>query len=234
MKFSDKIRNETTFHQIENNVINKSFIILGSGASLNYYPIDDRNIFNDFTVIGINMIWKHFKCDYVVLQHHDLLDSIVDHTPERFNYTDFFVSRFHRGVIEVLDVLINSTYEKEFTIFDHFNQTFLNDLDFTAQDHPDKLVIGGTTAIAAISLAVKLGAKNIFLCGIDGGALDGETNLKGYFQAENPGNKDVQRNHSIRTNKLIMDFRDYLKTRNVNMFSINPFVNMSFEGHHLK
>lgn len=224
MKFIDKIK------QHKRNRPEMDFIILGSGASMNYFT-PTKDFFDNKVIIGINTISDHYPCDYIIMQHHELLNKI---NPEYIELNRVFITRFQKGITDKLSGLITSKCEKDLIIFDHNNQTFLNDLDFSAQDDPDKLVIGGTTAIAAISLAVKLGAKNIFLCGIDGGSLDGETNLKGYYQAENPGNKEIQHNHSLKTNKLIMDFRDYLKTRGVNMFSINPFVNMTFEGHQLK
>lgn len=203
------------------------FIILGSGASLNHFNPNYEFFMNKF-VIGINMIFKHFHCDFLVLHHHELLDKVILKNKDD---RSIFVSRFHRCISDDLNNSIPEYYENKFTVYDHAPQSYLNNLDFSFQDYKNTLVTGGTTAIAAISLAVKLGAKNIFLCGIDGGSLDGETNLRGYYQAENSGNKPVQHNHSVKTSDLIIQFRDYLKTRGVNIFSINPFVNMNFEGH---
>jgi hypothetical protein len=206
--------------------INKDVYILGSGASLNYFNPSPQFWYNKI-VIGINTIFELYPCDYTIIQHHELTEYIL----EKYPGDRLIISRYHKGIRNDSIVReIKPWLKKWCWIYEHNDQPFLKPLNFSALDDPNKLVVGSTTAIAAISFAYHIGAKNIFLCGIDGGSLNGETNVKGYYQSENAGNKAVQHNHSVQTNNQIFDFRNELRRRGVNMYSINPFVNMNFEG----
>lgn len=200
--------------------------ILGSGASLNHV-ID--SFFDNKIVIGINRMYKHFKCNYIILHHFSQLkEALKSRAPVVASIKDQCT---HDG-IQITDLIHVNRYNNLY-IYNHYSQGYMR-IDYSCFDDPEMLVIGGTTAINAISLACHLGAKNIMLCGIDGGTLDDQVNINDYRDDNSKANQINQLGHSLRTRKLIKEYRDFLRIEDINLYSLNPFCDMGYEGHKFK
>lgn len=194
--------------------------VLGSGPSMNYLK---PSFFEDKFTVGINRIWKFFPCDYVVIHHGDLGQEIIDARPK------LAVSKHDCGYLDKPENKDLYNYKGEYYQYNHKDQGLM-EIDYSVLDSEDSLVTGGTTAIDAISFAYFLGAKNIILCGIDGGTINGEVNLSGYHDYKKPGWFDYQVRTANRTNLIVKEFADILRKKGIGVYSLNPFINFSLEG----
>lgn len=208
MKTIERFKN--LFHQ-------STCYIIGSGASLNYVS---PSFFEDKFTIGVNMAYKHFKCDFTIIHHHELAEQIMN------DDQTLICSHFHK--CQQSSEKYNINWEQyNIYMYYHPEQGFFN-INFSpfTNKSKDSLFIGGATTVNAISFACFLGANNIVLCGVDGGSLNGKVNIDGYHNDKNYN----QQKHAVLTNNIIAKVRDKLKQHNVNMYSLNPFVNMNLEG----
>ena len=82
------------------------------------------------------------------------------------------------------------------------------------------LFVGGTIVLDAIGLAYHLGAKNIFMMGIDGGTINGYGYCKEYREIHGE-NIFFVTGHSHRTNASLQSFIEWAKPKGWN------FVNLS-------
>jgi len=194
--------------------------VLGSGPSMNYLKPD---FFYGKIKVGINRIWKFFPCSYVVIHHGDLGQEIIDAG------LILVVSKHYCGYLGKPENKFMYNYTGAYYQYNHKDQGLMK-IDYSVLDSDDSLVTGGTTAIDAISFAYFLGAKNIILCGIDGGTINGEVNLHGYHDYNKPGEFDYQVRTANRTNLIVKEFADILRKRGIGVYSLNPFINFSLEG----
>jgi len=99
---------------------------------------------------------------------------------------------------------------------------------------------------SVIHAAYLLGAKNIILCGVDGGLINGKVNIDGYYSKKEYSKKkktEKKQTHLEFTKKTMSHpyaehnlkiVRDELKKRGCNVVSLNPFVNLGLEGNKYK
>lgn len=103
--------------------------------------------------------------------------------------------------------------------------------------HPDGLIVGPSSIHGSMHLAAILGARNIILCGADCGLIDGKSNYEGYCDEQgNTQSGDLITNDTLywlgRWDHYLRMVRDDLVTHyNVNIVSLNPFVNFNLENH---
>jgi hypothetical protein len=149
--------------------------VLGTGRSLDFIR---KDFWLDKITIGINWAHRFFPVKYGIVNHTDQLQEIID-----------------KGIIAVTPEYDMGLYTRprakmtgEYYMFRHVHNTLYDytdkhtgylGIDMSDFDNPETLVVGGTTT-SAIHLAYKLGASTIFVCGVDGGSLDGEMNTRGY------------------------------------------------------
>ena len=96
--------------------------------------------------------------------------------------------------------------------------------------HPDGLVVGSTSMHGAMHLAAHMGAANIIMVGADCGRIDGKFNHEGYTS----GNLETSDPDFwlARWETHLRQVKAYLCDRyDVNIYSLNPFLNMNLEGH---
>jgi hypothetical protein len=201
-------------------------LIIGSGSSLDYLPIKDIiNIFKyNSVIICVNHTYllKDIYFDYNII-HHTLNDSaykydvIIQEDIYKYPYK-FVLSRYdchniNRGI---------SIYKGPFYKYDGlpvcettkvFVKPLINKMD-------NYLFVGGTIVLDAIGLAYYLGAKNIFMMGIDGGTINGYGYCKEYREIHGENNFFVT-GHSHRTNASLQSFIEWAKPKGWN------FVNLS-------
>ena len=95
-----------------------------------------------------------------------------------------------------------------------------------------------TVTLGAMHLAAYMGAKNVFLCGIDCGWVDGRLYYNGYDMSQtiaSMGKEEFEKymeSWLMRSEHLIMRMRTRLKeVYDCNTYSLVPFVGMGLEGH---
>lgn len=209
---------------IKNKHVGEDIYIIGSGASMAYVS---ASFFLNKLTLGINYAPKFFPCEYTVIK------DIV--TP--------------RGMVQQLQICKQNNSILMTPIShagaNHLYKTKHNYIVFPVDDWSgfvrteyigtDKIVNSHSTITSAMHIAYYLGAKNIILCGIDCGLLDGRSNYEEYYK-----NVGVPSGHAEFTAKSmshpyhewnIKKMRDELTARGCNVYSLNPFINIGLEGH---
>jgi hypothetical protein len=194
--------------------------VLGSGSSLNFvHPL----FFKGKIVIGINHIHKLFPVTYGISNHSTVIQEMID------NHILGIVPEHEMGVYGRKKVKLTGTYctfkhKNNFLyIYDERNIGY-EDIDLSDFDDPESLIVGGTTS-SAIHLAYKIGATNIILAGVDGGAIDEQVSVRRYpYGATNPQHiADIEPQLRIVCN--------YIRKKGIGVYSLNPFINFNLEGH---
>lgn len=190
--------------------------VLGSGPSLNYI---NPEFFYGKVTVGVNKVYKHFPCTYVVIHHQEHGQDIID------SGRTLVVSETDKCLPGPL-----LKYEGEYYQYKHKIQGYAN-IDYSLLDSDDGLVIGETTIINALSFAYFIGARNIVLCGVDCGTIDDRVNFEGYYT-----DLDEKQLRRVRSNALsnyprVLEFARLLRKKNIGVHSLNPFVNLALEGH---
>ena len=98
------------------------------------------------------------------------------------------------------------------------------------------IIVSRSTVTTLMHIAAYMGAKNIVLCGHDCGKLDDNLYTKGYIE------KDWMLSKWSGIDSFLGKLEDestlvrkYLQDRyDVNIYSINPFLNLGLEGHKFK
>ena len=191
----------------------KDIYILGSGKSLDLIP---KSFFSDKVTIGVNTVYKHIPVTYSISHHHHIIQEMID-----------------SGVITVTseyDMCImdkpTHNFDGEYYFYKHKAQGFLH-VNMDDFDNQESLVCGGTIVIEALHLAYRLYAKNIILCGVDGGSIDDEFNVSGYAVP-------TASQHMNNVQPQINDMCNKIRSKGVGVFSLNPFNNLTLEGHTFK
>lgn len=97
-----------------------------------------------------------------------------------------------------------------------------------------RLERSSSTIITGMHLAVFMGAKNVLLVGHDGGTIDGKVHVENYNKenAVTSTGKYPKWFKSQKVTKKSIEFKKLLQQYwNVNVYSINPFINLGLEGH---
>lgn len=202
--------------------------IILAGSSLDYI---DASFFENKLTIGQNQTYRDFKCDYIIMKDCNEKPRFVNSLAELENidipviYSEYYKGHHNQGKNRVK--LENSYY------FPHQRRTthFPDELDNIGKD---EIVVSKSTVTSAMHVAAYMGAKNIMLCGHDCGTIDGQKYYAGYIEPNwtSAGNWDgIDKWLSKLENESIL-VRNFLEQRyNVNIHSLNPFLNMNFESH---
>ena len=97
----------------------------------------------------------------------------------------------------------------------------------------DGLVVSWSTITTGIHLAAYMGAKNIIICGVDCGTINGSTYFKGYTEKDwiSGGNNPGIKNWLAATDSINLQIRNQIcKKYNCNIYSLNPFMNFNLDG----
>jgi hypothetical protein len=192
--------------------------VLGSGSSLDYVK---PSFFKGKTVIGINHIHKLFPVTYGISNHSTVVQGMID------NHVLGICPEWDMGIYGRKRANLKGNY----CTFKHknnflyiFDQRHIGyeDIDFSDFDNPESLIVGATTS-SAIHLAQRIGATTIILCGIDNGMIDGKIGVKKY-PATNP-------QHIIDFEPQLKIVCNFIRSKGVGIYSLNPFINLNLEGH---
>ena len=198
--------------------------VLGSGPSLTYI---DPLFFRNKIVVATNGVADRLKLYdssarvYTHSHYHEELHALADKYP---GYYGYYIApegdQGHAGEP-------NPRHPKVI-YYPHPATSY----DFVVEKavHPDGLIVGSTSMHGAMHLAAHMGAANIIMVGADCGMIDGESNHEGYIS----GNlKTYDANFWMaRWEQNLLQVKAYLCDRyEVNIYSLNPFLNMNLEGH---
>lgn len=144
--------------------------LIGSGKSLDYYP---KDFFKYRSTVGLNEVVKHFPCTFTVTPHHEFF-------PDLLAWPTIFVIPKYKH-------LLKEQGSPAFEILDDHQEThyyFTHPQNgFGKINHPignEQIASAGTCTVLGLEFCRWIGAKTVFLCGIDGVAIDGETNYSAY------------------------------------------------------
>ncbi len=201
--------------------------VLGSGKTMDYIP---RGFFGDKITVVVNAVSRDFHTTYAFAHHREDAQEAID-----------------RGLMTVasqydrcdraggLNDLRGHWYQ-----YLHPQQpsTLVMDMEPMERDLADTLVVGSNTVTSAMDFAGRiLGAAEVVLCGVDSGSIDGLYNYGGYNGGV-PVDEIERQTHSgtgiphIRAQvSLIQTVADGLRARGIAVMSLNPFLDLSLEGH---
>lgn len=197
----EKLRNAELGHEI---------YIIGSGKSIDFIP---DNFWEGKIVIGVNFVPLRIPCKYLITHHYFVLKSFID--------TDLTIVTSEREMGMTSKMYHSQVLKGDYYYYKHTEQQFTK-IDMGAFNRPKHLITGGTIVTSALHFAYLLGAKTIFLAGVDGGMINGQINYDGYpiptpFCHFNGVNDQLE--------KIVNKIREHIP-----VVSINPFINFSLEG----
>ena len=141
--------------------------VINSGKSMDFYP---KNIFDNKVVVGVNRVCRFFRCNYTVLKDQSGIDEV-----KSGEYGKLVCSLRDRGFLSTKKIDISCCDY----VFEH-KQNIMYGNDFKTGE--DELLCSASTTSTAIHLAAYMGAKNIYVCGQDGIAINGECCMTGYYK----------------------------------------------------
>lgn len=219
--------------QLKNKHKGEDIWLLLAGSSMDYV---DKSFFEGKITIGQNQMYKIFPCSYVVMK--DCMEE----------------PRFPRSIRELNEKNIPLIYAEyhggkkqgKKNIVEHSNSYCFTHNDRTPNVHlkdeipllkEDDIITSRSTVTTLMHIAAYMGAKNIILCGHDCGTLNDNLYAKGYIETDwhSAGNWGGINTFLGKLPKDSMMVREYLKERyGVNIYSLNPFINLGLENHSYK
>ena len=221
----------TDFH---NKHKDNDIYIIASGKSLDYI---DESFFNNKICIGVNQSYKKIITQYLVRKENALLLEIIKN--DTLKNIIHFVSAGNCGGLNLqnkkeIDKL-SDEYKQNICIYGHNKNT--QNITSIPELRNNQLFVSYSTITTAIYLAYYMGAKNIILVGHDCGLINNESNFNGYHTKQTISiawKGDSQNKYNNWLNVIENDtiiLKKYLNTKNVNVLSLNPFINFNLEGH---
>jgi len=214
--------------ELKDKYLKEDIWIILAGSSMDYVS---QEFFDNKIVIGVNQVYKHYKCDYIVMK--DCME----------------VPRYTRSINQLQEKnipLIYSEYykgddNKEKNTPDYNNSYFFkhnsknNSFNYGLENLEDDEIISSKSTVTSIMhIAAYMGAKNIMLCGHDCGRLDGNLYYEGYMESDWISSENWS-GISNRMNEIEVEtlkVRNYVMGKyNCNIHSLNPFLNFSLEEH---
>jgi hypothetical protein len=194
----------------------ETIYVVGSGATLDHVP---RGFFDDKTTVCINRSGEALglKEFYSVSHYHVDAHILADARPD----LPVIVPMVEQGIgypaktrptqANVFFVETNAQMYSAFDCAEHW------------PTHTDHLVCGPTSLHMGMHFAAYLGAKFIILAGADCGILDERDAIEGYAPGD-PKPYPVWEQQLPKVAKK-------LRSMGVGVMSLNPFVNLTLEGH---
>ncbi len=212
-------RNFTEFKNIHKG---QDIWVIAAGATMDYIS---PSFFENKITIGINHVFHKYICNYYIRKEkwHDeeMIDFFSTHPQCKL-----LVPKHESGHMGLSEYNLNGHFD--YWVFEH---GWLGGavggvgLKLGALDM-DELIVSGSTITSGIHLAYYMGACNIILCGHDCGYLDNRVGFQEYPTTEG---RHPEWLHKIETDSI--ELRNELGKRGVNVYSLNPFINIGLEKH---
>jgi len=208
---------------LRNKHVGTDIYVIGSGPSLSFL---DSSFFQNKIVVCVNHTIQHIPIAqslYLVAKEPTKNMQQAAHDKKGI----IVMCRHHSG-------LSNMPENKQ--LFPHITAIFRPGQGVIEQpEQLDALERSSSTIVSGIHLAAYMGAKNIILVGHDCGIIDGNAHVIGYskersvIKGEQAYKKWMVHNKveakTLRAKKILKD------KWNVNVYSLNPFINFKLEGH---
>ena len=192
--------------------------VIGSGSSLNHISptfFDDKLCF----CVNYSGVSKMVRTFYSASHHHNDADEIARMRPDLTVFTTEVeqVPSEDRSPhpAQELNVIKVPTIEQRYASFNPF--------DHWPED-PDTLIVGPSSLHFTMHLAAYMGAKHIVLVGADCGEFDGQSRVTDYKHPDGLLHFDVWRN-------ALESMANKLRSLDVSVHSLNPWVTPALEGH---
>ena len=205
--------------------------VIASGPST---ELINKDFFNNKITIGCGQVYKLMKLNYTVNKEYV---GVINETKMLKKCDKVFNALYKGGNKKRGFIMSNkkSFRSNEIIYFDHYenelNKFTLNPL----RENSEKLFVSWSTITSAIHLAFLMGAKNIILVGHDCGTINNSTNISPYktdtaIDAWGDNQKEyIDWLPKIESQTIVV--RNFLRDeKNVNIVSLNPFINLSLEG----
>lgn len=217
--------------ELKNRHADETIWLIASGASLDFVA---PSFFNDKTTVVVNEAIRDFHTSYAFAHHREPAQEAM-----------------HRGFVTVASEYNRcdrsdglNELQGEWYMYRHPQQpsTLMMDMRPLEQNLDDTLVVGSNTVTSAMDFAGRiLGAATIILCGVDSGSLDQRWNYQRYntgcttprYDSGKPcGTINGTGLPHIRAQvALIATVTAALRKLGINIYSLNPFVDLALEGH---
>lgn len=216
-----KISPHSLLH-LKNRHAGQDVFVLGSGASMDYM---DRDFFRNRIAIGCNYVYERFPVSYTVAKELPKSHLVEACQSGSVPVVSEFRYGFKDHPVDYSDLSI------DYYVFPHRHNA-CTEIDWSILG-TDELVVSYSTITSAIHLAAYMGAKTVFLCGHDCGAIDGKLQYSGYRSTLTAGESADWYRGFLRTSRdQTPILRDKLfEVYNCRVVLISPFVNLSHEGH---
>jgi|TARA_R100000479_G_scaffold70032_1_gene33636 hypothetical protein len=202
--------------------------VITAGSSLDFVS---KDFFDGKLTIGQNDIWKHFKCDYVVMKDCNE-EPRFPRLLEQLNNVGIPViySKYYKGYRRNG---LNNVPNKNSYYFDHnprdkgFDTELMNLSD-------EEVIVSRSTVTSILHIGALMGVKNIILCGHDAGKIDGKLYFKDYVEKDwvSAGNWSGIEEWMGKLEDETIKVKQFLNFKyGVNIYSLNPFINFKLEGH---
>jgi len=191
--------------------------VLGSGASLNFLT---PRFFDDKIVVSTNFSAQTFGCrtDYIFTNYLQPREVLTDGGEVVVMLARHYLTgqTYPEPVPDSVVLIEQDSYEPP--------GAYWNPLS-SHPPRPDSLVYGSSSVHGAMHLAALLGAAFIVLVGADCGLIDDQVNLDEYPYPTQDESFNVWNAHTILLKRWLRD------VYGVEIYSLNPFINLNLEGH---
>lgn len=202
---------------------NEDIYVLGSASSMDYVP---KDFFKGRLIIGCNFLFKHFPVTYTVakeLQQPDAEDAA--------EVSKLILSQHPCGDLTIESELLRRGLSIPYYVFEH-RQNQCSIVDWSVLG-TDEIIVSWSTITSAIHIAAYMGARSIFLMGVDGGRIDGKLNFSGY-NPEEEKTSDWYQEWIPQILPATLTLREKLyEVYGCRVMLVSPFLNFKLEGHEL-
>jgi hypothetical protein len=218
--------------ELKNLHIGADIYVIGSGPSTDHMS---PGFFDGKIVVGCNEAYQRFRTDYTITLHTCVIRAALENKQVVVAPMNECADRSSPANAEAGDMYI---YSHKAWRHGDVEANTARCLDTIGKD--DDLFMVHTVITGAIHFAAHLGAKNIILCGIDCGFLDGKMNNEGYqygtvLQIHDNNEErylEFMEKWFLKSQELVLRMRPRIKEAyGSEIFSIVPFIGLDLEGH---
>ncbi len=213
---------EYSIKKLKNAHKGKEIYVLGSASSMDYV---DPDYFKGRISIGCNYLFRKFPVQYTVAK-----ELHKQEVREAVKVSKVVLSKHPCGNINFSPTLLREGLDVDYYTFSH-KQNLCSTIDWSVLG-TDELVVSWSTITSAIHLAAYMGAKTIFLMGVDGGTLDGKINYDTYYREEHKVDVAWYKEWVPQILATTCQLRDKLyEVYGCRTMLVSPFLNFKLEGH---
>jgi len=216
---------------LKNKYSGRDIWCIAAGSSMDFV---NPSFFEGKVVIGQNQVYKKYPCSYVLMK--DLKESPrFTRSVEQLKAIDIplIYSKYHAG--HYSGGLNNTDYKNSY-VYEHADNG--SDLQYHLDViGTDKMASKRSSMTSIMNIAAYMGAKNIIICGVDCGTINGNVYFDGYTETDwiSGENNPQIKNWLGATDSLNITIRDKIKQEyNCNIYSLNPFINFKLDGNEFK